>query len=307
MVKLKSKIRLKKAFSCFESGRVSQKWLAASFGVTTRRFRQVYKAYKETGEIKIKERKLGRPAKEIPDEIRNLVVGSHGEQPVNAMYLEKYIYAINGIRIPHNKIHVILLQENKAKREPNKSGRRKPWIEYERQHSLSAGHMDWTEFNGKQVCAVIDDASRNILAGGELDNATAENSIKLLREVIDKYGYLQILREIITDHGSQFCANKRDDDGNAEHSFELFCKQNNIKHILCRYKHPQSNGKIEKWFDFYKKNRNKFNSFDELVSFYNNKMHGSLRMRFAETPNMAFQHRLPTEVFFGLAVKFLKW
>ena len=307
MVKLKSKIRLKRAFSCFESGRSTQKYLTYSLGISSRRFRQLYSIYKKTGDIAIKQKTLGRPAKEIPDTIRNLILDCYDEHPVNALYLEKYIYATKNIRVSHNKIHVILLQENKAKKEPNKSKRRKPWVRYERQHSLSAGHMDWTEFNGKQVCAIIDNASRKILTGAEFDNATTENSIKLLQEVIDKYAHLQIIREIITDHGAQFYANKRDDEGNANHTFELFCKQNNIKHILCRCKHPQSNGKIEKWFDFYKKKRNKFKSFEELVYFYNNKMHGSLRMRYAETPNQAFQNRLPTEVFFKSTLKTFKW
>ena len=47
-------------------------------------------------------------------------------------------------------------------------------VRYERDHSLSAGHMDWTEYNGKQCCVILDDSSRKILAGIECDNAPAE-------------------------------------------------------------------------------------------------------------------------------------
>ena len=57
--------------------------------------------------------------------------------------------------------------------------------------------MDWF-FNGKYgrwVCAVLDDASRMILAAGEFDNATAENSIKLLDEAYRKYLYIAPIRE----------------------------------------------------------------------------------------------------------------
>ena len=38
--------------------------------------------------------------------------------------------------------------------------------------------MDWTEYDGKQCCVILDDSSRKILAGIECDNATAEQSIK---------------------------------------------------------------------------------------------------------------------------------
>jgi len=57
------------------------------------------------------------------------------------------------------------------------------------------------------------------------NTATSENSINLLREAYDEYQHIAPIREVITDHGSQFYANKRDLQGNAEHSFELFCKE----------------------------------------------------------------------------------
>jgi len=63
-----------------------------------------------------------------------------------------------------------------------------------------------------------------ILAAGEFDNATAENSIKLLDEAYNKYLHIAI-KEVITDHGSQFYANKRNEKGEAKHSFEEYCKQ----------------------------------------------------------------------------------
>jgi len=38
-----------------------------------------------------------------------------------------------------------------------------------------------------------------------------------------------------------------------------------IKPILAQVKHPQTNGKIEKWFDSYRRFRKFFASFDECV------------------------------------------
>ena len=59
---------------------------------------------------------------------------------------------------------------------------------------------------------VLDDSSRRILAGGEFDAETTENSIELLQEALDRFGWLTSIREVMTDHGTQFYANKREKD-----------------------------------------------------------------------------------------------
>ncbi len=81
--------------------------------------------------------------------------------------------------------------------------RKKPWIRYERGYSLSAGHMDWYQHrDGRWVCVVLDDASRKILSWGEYNNRSADAAVELVQEVLDKYGHIRRLREVITDHGS---------------------------------------------------------------------------------------------------------
>jgi hypothetical protein len=76
---------------------------------------------------------------------------------------------------------------------------------------------------------------------------------------------------IISDNGSQFYANKRDKNEYAEHAFELFLKDKGIKQILCGVNHPQTNGKQEKFHDFYKNHRGRFESLDKLIEWYNNR------------------------------------
>jgi transposase InsO family protein len=68
-----------------------------------------------------------------------------------------------------------LLSEGLAKENVKKKKRRK-WIRYERKHSMSAGHIDWHEDteDSIKVCAILDDASRKILAGGEFANIKIE-------------------------------------------------------------------------------------------------------------------------------------
>jgi transposase InsO family protein len=36
-------------------------------------------------------------------------------------------------------------------------------------------------------------------------------------------------------------------------NFKIHLEKHGIKPILARIKHPQTNGKLEKWFDMYKK------------------------------------------------------
>ena len=70
--------------------------------------------------------------------------------------------------ISHNRIHMYLKHQGAAQDDEKKQKRRK-WVRYERKHSLSAGHIDWHEWDGTsiKVCVILDDASRMVLAGGE--------------------------------------------------------------------------------------------------------------------------------------------
>jgi transposase InsO family protein len=40
-------------------------------------------------------------------------------------------------------------------------------------------------------------------------------------------------------------------------------------HIVSRSHHPQTNGKLEKWFGLYERHKKDFNTFEEFVDLYN--------------------------------------
>ena len=122
-----------------------------------------------------------------------------------------------------------------------------------------------------------------------------------MNEAIERTIHLYPIISIISDHGSQFYANKRDKNENADHAFEIFLKENGIKQILCGVNHPQTNGKQEKFHDFYKNHRARFESLDKLIEWYNNRPHGSLNLRWAETPNQVFIRKMRPEVWLGFA------
>jgi len=138
------------------------------------------------------------------------------------------------------------------------------FVRYERSKPNSLWHTDWTDcpFTKKKLIAFIDDHSRFILHAEYFENATTENTILAFQNAILKYGKPE---EILTDNGTQFTP-ARGESG----PFTKFCEDNNIKHILGRVHHPQTNGKIERWFGTYKLEFDeRFSCLDEFVKFYN--------------------------------------
>jgi putative transposase len=244
-------------------------------------------------------KKFGRKSKTLDADSIELILKINKEQNLGARRLEKIIEFQHGLHIPHNAIHNVLLDHGLANKNRNKSKRRKPWIRYERDHSLSLVHLDWHTSNhdGKKVyvCVVLDDSSRCILAGGEFDAETTDNALLLLKEAMAKFGDLAGIEQVLTDRGTQFFANKRDKNGKAGSRFENFLEENKIKHIKSRVNHPQTNGKIEKWNDTYEINRFRFENFDNFVNWYNAvRFHESLDTKwYLQTPDIAFWSRLP--------------
>jgi len=157
-------------------------------------------------------KKFGRPKTYLEEANRLLILKIHKEQNCGARRLECIIDHRFGRRISHNAIHQVLLENDLANENKKKKKRRKPWIRYERKHSLTAVHLDWhtSRFNGIEVCVVLDYCSRFVLAGGERSAATVETSINLVKRVLDEYGEIRRIKEVITDHGTQFFANKKD-------------------------------------------------------------------------------------------------
>lgn len=138
------------------------------------------------------------------------------------------------------------------------------FVKYEWPKPNMLWHTDWTScpFTGKQMIAFIDDHSRFIVHAEYFENATTENTLLAFSNAIQKYGKPEA---ILTDNGTQFTP-ARGEIG----PFTRWCEERNIKHILGRVHHPQTNGKIERWFGTYKiEYDERFHCLDEFVKFYN--------------------------------------
>ena len=146
---------------------------------------------------------------------------------------------------------------NKNRLKMNK--RRRPdqikFVKYEWPRPNMLWHTDWTicPFTGFNLIAFIDDYSRYIIHAEYFTNSSTENTVLAFKAAIKRFGKPGA---ILTDNGVQFHVNGE---------FEKFCKIQKINHILGRVHHPQTNGKIERWFGTYKTEFNR--KKDTLISF----------------------------------------
>lgn len=304
MVKLKER---KLEWALKQKGKTNKE-LAFICGVKVRRFQQLKAEYRRTCKIPRLDPNR-RPKTGLTEEEKLLIDKAVKESKFNgAVKIRLYINKYYDKRLPYGKIHRYLLTQDISKPDKKKQKQRK-YCRYERKHSFSLGHEDVHESKvipGKQVIAWEDDASRLILAGGEFDHATTENTIKIAKEAkkVAWEKYSATLLALNTDKGSQFFANKKDSKGEKGISeFENFLEKEGIKHIPSRRNHPQTNGKEERWFRTYNEKRKEFNNFKEFKDWYNNSIHLGLNRKEGVTPNEAALHKLRPESLLGLFFK----
>lgn len=265
--------------------------IAETMKVSVRRVQKLNSLYRATGLIP----ELNRPGRkkhvEASDEERSIILEAYREHKVGALILERIIDVNYNRHIPHNCIHRVMKSMGIARDEPRKQVRKK-WIRYERKYSNSLWHTDWKLIDGLGwFTAYLDDASRYIAGHGLFPEATSEHSVEVLKQAISKHGKPAA---ILTDRGTQFYAVETDVKMKGLTVFEKYLIENDIKQILSRVNHPQTNGKIERFFRTVDDKRKFFTSIDELIEWYNLKRpHMSLNLDIIETPYQAYQRKMP--------------
>ena len=122
------------------------------------------------------------------------------------------------------------------------------------------------------LIAYLDDASRFVTGWRVFPEATSEHSVEVLKDAIGRYGKPA---SILTDRGTQFYAVEADDRLRGLTAFEKYLIENEIRHVLGRVSHPQTNGKVE-------------------LEWYNTvRPHMSLNLDVIETPYQAFIRKMP--------------
>ena len=214
--------------------------------------------YKMHGEVALENKKPGKKVTKINDNFERLVLDlwEKRKRSSHKLWID---LRTKGFLVSERQIQKIYV-----KHELRMNKRKRPsqikFVKYEWPRPNMLWHADWTvcPFTGFQLIAFIDDHSRYIVHAEYFTNASTENTILAFARAIKQNGKPEA---ILTDNGTQF---------HIHGEFENFCLQNKIKHILGRIHHPQTNGKIERWFGTYKtefkEGEDTLNSF---VKFYN--------------------------------------
>ncbi|MFH1588534.1 MAG: DDE-type integrase/transposase/recombinase [Candidatus Diapherotrites archaeon] len=260
----------KKIVKDFRSG-VSASVLSKHFDVSKR---HVYRLASQ--EFLVYE-DIGRPKKEYPQELRDRIVELKRETSWGVHKLTFMLNKQQGLKLSHNAVHKILIERGEIKKEPKKSKRYK-YIRFERQNPNSLWQTDWKWLSEEDcwLTAYLDDYSRFIVGASKFTEATTENTLKLLHKSAKKYVYP---REILTDHGTQYWKKQ-----GSKYQTEL--EKLGIKHIVGRIQHPQTTGKIERWWLTYIQESKPFNNLTKFIKYYNYKRpHQSLAY---ETPKTRY-------------------
>jgi len=109
---------------------------------------------------------------------------------------------------------------------------------------------------------------------------STENVIWLLDKAIHEYTKP---RENLADHGSRFRSVRR-----GESSFDTYCQQQKVKHILGGIGKPTTLGKNERWFRTYDLEHARFQLHWKFVEYYN-----------CKPRHMVLNYSTPAEVYFG--------
>jgi len=168
-----------------------------------------------------------------------------------------------GFNVSQRQIQKIYIK-NELKMNKRKRPNQIKFRTYEWPEPNNLWHTDWTTcpFTKKQMIAFIDDHSRFVVHAEFFENATTENTLLAFSNAIAKFGKPEA---ILTDNGTQFTPARAE-----KGPFTKWCEDQDIKHILGRVHHPQTNGKIERWFGTYKQEYDeRFGCLDDFLHFYN--------------------------------------
>lgn len=219
-------------------------------------------AYKQGGWNALENKTIGAQKLDINPQFEKLVVNFWKEHKYGSgktwLLLKEQGYCVS-----QRQIQKIFNEHNfrtNRRRRPNQI----KYVRYERSVPNELWHTDWSNcpFTGKQLIAFIDDHSRYIIHAERFEKATTENTlIAFEKAIIKSTTPLQIL----TDNGTQFTPARTE-----KGPFTNWCEERGIQHILGRIHHPQTNGKIERWFGTYKTEFDeRFETLEAFLTFYN--------------------------------------
>jgi len=256
--------------------------------MTIWKLEQKYELYGDSG---LKNFPTGRPFEPLNQNFYDLVIKEWRRNRCGARKLYQ-VMKRKGFSVSLRKISQVMIKEGLQKPCPKRQLPRK-YKRYEWPIPNFMWHTDWHRIKaeklfGQNILVYIDDCTRKIMSY-IIGNQTAQNSLFALYGAIAKNKVTPFC--LNSDRGTHFFPNKRDKNGNAIHVFQQGLEELGIKFIPSKVRHPQTNGKNERFFGILDSEfDNRFATIDVFIEWYNTK-------RLSEaidylTPNEAYKKRL---------------
>lgn len=232
---------------------------------------KIEQRYQRWGELSLKDHKPGRLYEPLSKKFYDLVVSEWKKTKYGARKLHVH-FKRKGFGVSLRKISQVLITEGFQKPNQNKKKPRK-YKSYEWPLPNFMWHTDWhvikaKKLKGKNIIVYLDDCSRRVMSYC-IGSPTTKNSLFALYSAIEKHGVTPF--ELNSDRGTQFFPNKRDKKGNAFHAFQEALKELGILFIPSRRRHPQTNGKLERFFGILDSEFDeRFETLDDFIEWYNN-------------------------------------
>lgn len=251
-------------------------------GISEGMVRRLVRVYKREGWEGLKDHKTGRSEVHLNPKAEIIILDLRKRFGYGACRIEQLLKN-KGFSISHRQIEKLLLRNGLVKPNIKKQKPRK-WVRYELPNPNDMWHTDWSydPFTQKQLSIYIDDKTRLVTSFGTFSRATADNTIALLKLGIASFGKP---KSVMTDHGSQYYANKGDGEQNTQ--FRITLDALGIKHYVARVNRPQTNGKVERFFLSYKTEyaTGTFSCLMDYIKHYNE-----------ERPHMSLGYKTPKQV-----------
>ena len=245
--------------------------------------------HKQHGEEAYKTKTAGRPKQPINSTFVQKVIHIRKEDDYGSEKIH-FVLKSEGFAVSQRQIQRILDEQGLTEPCEKRRGQRK-YVRYQWPISNYMWHSDWTEYEGKQYITFIDDRSRKIMAAGVFSNTTKENTLFVFYQATLDNKVSPVI--VLSDKGTQFFANIKNKQGRrALSEFEQELNALGIELWTSRRNHPQTNGKMEKWWHTMKKRKKKHpkETLQEFVKWYNEKrIHHALEYK---TPEQVYRENL---------------
>ena len=177
-----------------------------------------------------KPRTIHRTSTELMDEIKTVRMKTGWCPHKIAGYLR-----VQGRPVGHMTVYRTL-QASGLNHPLSKLRIKRTYRRWERIRSNSLWQCDLKLVGPRWLITILDDHSRFVTGSEIYQDGTADNVISLFDQAINEYSKP---REVLTDHGSQFWSVRK-----GESSFDTYCEQHGIKHILGGIGKPTTQGKL---------------------------------------------------------------